>query len=167
MKITEAGLSHGIRSMPLTIIVTTATEIVSRWQGPDGLLIPPRQPAYSRALLDFWQAAKLGAKAEAEVANLRNTVARLTAEVDIMANNELRPRLAVYAHAAWSGWMRYLFANAIINADGTATIPARLVARWTRQMRTAYGDLSPADQILTVIGAEDHLEPTALSTVSG
>lgn len=54
-----------------------------------------------------------------------------------------RDRLADYAHTAWAGWMQYLFSVATRNPDGTVTLPAWAVARWERQMATAYADLPP------------------------
>jgi len=56
-----------------------------------------------------------------------------------------RSELAAYAHEAWSGWMRYLFSKCTEDAGGGLVIPAWAVARWTRQMSTAYKDL-PADE---------------------
>ncbi len=57
-----------------------------------------------------------------------------------------RARLAEYAHTAWAGWMTYLFALSMGHADGSVTIPAPLVARWQRQIATAYADLPPDEQ---------------------
>lgn len=74
--------------------------------------------------------------------------------------NETREQLAEYAHEAWSGWMRYMFDKAPVNADGTWTMPAWAVERWRRQMSTPYSDLpeeekgsdrAEADSILSVI----------------
>ena len=53
----------------------------------------------------------------------------------------LRESLAEYAHVAWAGWMQYLFGKSTRNADGTVTIPAWAVERWTRQAETEYADL--------------------------
>ena len=50
-------------------------------------------------------------------------------------------RLADLAHTQWAGWMRYLFRFGVDNPDGTFTITADKVARWTRQACTDYGDL--------------------------
>ncbi len=47
-----------------------------------------------------------------------------------------REALAEYAHAAWSGWMHYLFSK----CDGSV-IPPWAVERWKRQAATAYPDL--------------------------
>lgn len=52
--------------------------------------------------------------------------------------NEL---LAEYAHKAWSSWMEYLFEKSYLDMDGCVSIPADLVARWTRQMNMPYKDL--------------------------
>ncbi len=64
--------------------------------------------------------------------------------------NELTRNLAKYAHEAWSGWMKYMFVKCEINDDGTMTIPADLVARWTRQSSTAYEDLPAEEQLSDV-----------------
>lgn len=78
----------------------------------------------------------------------------------------LREGLADYAHAAWSGWMRYMFENSVHNEDGSVTIPRGLVERWTRQMNTDYpalpepekkSDRAEADRMLTIFGA---VQPT-------
>ena len=58
----------------------------------------------------------------------------------------LQELLAEYAHAAWSGWMQYMFSKSMLHADGSVTIPASLVQRWTRQMNTLYKDLPEVEQ---------------------
>ena len=77
--------------------------------------------------------------------------------------SENRPKLAAYAHDAWSGWMRYMFEKSNRHSDGSVTIPKELVARWQRQMSTSFcdlptseqqSDLDEADQILDIIN--DH-----------
>lgn len=55
--------------------------------------------------------------------------------------NRVKERLAGYAHAAWSGWMNYMFSKCEPGPNGTLIIPAWAVERWTRQMTTAYTDL--------------------------
>lgn len=60
--------------------------------------------------------------------------------------SERREALAEYAHAAWSGWMAYLFARSLVHPDGSVTIPPDLVARWKRQVSTPYADLPPHEQ---------------------
>ena len=74
-----------------------------------------------------------------------------------------RELLADYAHRAWSGWMHYLFDKSTYNADGTVTIPADLVQRWTRQMTTQYinlpenekeSDRKEADEIIAIVGKQ-------------
>lgn len=57
--------------------------------------------------------------------------------------NDLREALAAYSHDnAWSGWMRYMFAVGMKHEDGTWTMPAWAVERWTRQMETLYINLT-------------------------
>jgi hypothetical protein len=54
--------------------------------------------------------------------------------------------LAAQAHLSWAGWMCYLFEKSRRNSDGSVTIPASLVKRWTRQMETPYEGLSEAEK---------------------
>lgn len=59
----------------------------------------------------------------------------------------LREKLAMLVHEVqWSGWMKYLFSKGIFNKDGTWTMPAWAVKRWTRQMETPYSQLSDDEQ---------------------
>lgn len=59
-----------------------------------------------------------------------------------MNENSLREKLAEYSHdSAWSGWMKYMFSLCTPNEDGSMTIPAEKVERWTRQMNTLYVNL--------------------------
>uniref|UniRef100_A0A6H1ZAC1 Putative ryanodine receptor, RyR, domain containing protein n=1 Tax=viral metagenome TaxID=1070528 RepID=A0A6H1ZAC1_9ZZZZ len=77
-----------------------------------------------------------------------------------MLNENVREKLAVYAHDAWSGWMKYLFRKSAKNSDGTVTIPVWATERWMHQANTPYSklsddekksDLSEADQILALL----------------
>lgn len=74
--------------------------------------------------------------------------------------SDKREALSDYAHAAWSGWMHYMFGKCDRAPDGGVIVPASLVERWTRQMNTAYVDLpegekrsdrAEADKILEII----------------
>lgn len=75
---------------------------------------------------------------------------------------EVKAKLADYAHRAWSGWMTYLFSKSSVNEDGSVTIPAESVARWKRQMVTPYSnlpdlervsDLDEADKMMKILGS--------------
>jgi hypothetical protein len=57
-----------------------------------------------------------------------------------------REPLAAYAHRAWAGWMRYLFEKSAPQSDGCVLIPPQLVARWRRQVETAYDDLPDSER---------------------
>ena len=80
-------------------------------------------------------------------------------------NDDIREQLAAYSHdASWGGWMRYMFNKGTHNADGTWTMPADLVERWARQMKTPYAELpesekssdrDEADKMLAIIGVYD------------
>ena len=54
--------------------------------------------------------------------------------------------LANVQHEIWSHWMKYLFSVSSQNISGSVTIPANLVARWTRQMNTPYAELSEKEK---------------------
>ena len=70
----------------------------------------------------------------------------------------LREKLAEYAHEAWSRWMRYLFSKSTVNNDGSVTIPALLVKRWTRQMDTDYHMLSNSEHQSDILEADRMLD---------
>lgn len=55
-------------------------------------------------------------------------------------------KLADYSHEAWSGWMRYMFAQGTFANDGTWHMPKEKVERWTRQMNTPYQQLSESEK---------------------
>ncbi len=59
---------------------------------------------------------------------------------------KIREDVAGLCHEQWSGWMRWLFQFGVHNDDGTFTMDADKVARWTRQMKTSYADLSGSEQ---------------------
>jgi hypothetical protein len=61
-------------------------------------------------------------------------------------HSDAREALAAYAHEAWSGWKEYEFSKGTLNADGTWTMPAWAVERWTRQMHTPYDALPEAEK---------------------
>ena len=54
--------------------------------------------------------------------------------------------LAAVEHERWSHWQRHLHAQCQSQDDGSLTIPADLVARWTTQMSTPYPGLSEAEK---------------------
>jgi len=60
--------------------------------------------------------------------------------------DEFTERLAALCHSQWSGWMEYLFSQGSFNGDGTWTMPAWAVERWTRQMETDYAELSESEK---------------------
>lgn len=78
---------------------------------------------------------------------------------------DIREMLAAYSHdSAWSGWMRYMIGKGTLNPDGSWTMPAWAVERWTRQMNTPYAELpeqeknsdrEEADKMLAIIGLMD------------
>jgi hypothetical protein len=57
-----------------------------------------------------------------------------------------REQLADISHEIWSSWTRWQFSVCTPNADGSLTIPASLVERWTRQMNTPYAELSEREK---------------------
>ena len=61
------------------------------------------------------------------------------------AREALIHRLAAIEHERWSHWQRYMHGKATRQEDGALLLPADLVARWEKQIATAYADL-PADE---------------------
>ncbi len=57
-----------------------------------------------------------------------------------------RERLAALQHDIWAHWIRYQFSCCIKNEDGSLTIPADKVERWTRQKDTAYMHLTEREK---------------------
>lgn len=55
-------------------------------------------------------------------------------------------RLAAIEHERWAHWQKYLHQQCKRLADGSLVIPAELVVRWTRQIETAYADLSEVEK---------------------
>jgi len=72
--------------------------------------------------------------------------------------------VASLVHDIWSRWMSYVFSKAVLNEDGSYTIPVEFVDRWQRQIDTFYEDLPEkekysdkelAKEILQVIKDEE------------
>lgn len=64
----------------------------------------------------------------------------------VLARKELLDELAAVEHERWSHWQRYLHSKCVPADDGSLTIPAELVARWTAQMRMPFAELSEAEK---------------------
>ena len=60
--------------------------------------------------------------------------------------NTLREELAAIQHTIWAHWMKHLFSVSVHNHDGSYTIPAEKVKRWTQQMKTPYEELKDAEK---------------------
>ena len=54
--------------------------------------------------------------------------------------------IADVQHAIWAHWMAYMFTQGTYNADGSWTMPAAKVERWTRQMNTPYSELTEKEK---------------------
>lgn len=75
------------------------------------------------------------------------------------AEPSAREKLANYAHAAWAGWMKYMFQKSVHNLpDNTVTIPASLAERWMRQMNTPYAELPENEKESDRLEADRMLE---------
>lgn len=68
------------------------------------------------------------------------------------------------AHDQWAHWMKYLFSQGQFNPDGTWTMPAWAVDRWTRQMQTPYAELSESEQESDRKEADKFLEVVTLKS---
>jgi hypothetical protein len=54
----------------------------------------------------------------------------------------LTEQLAAIEHERWSHWQRYLHSKGVRQPDGSLLLSADLVARWERQSKTKYAELS-------------------------
>lgn len=59
---------------------------------------------------------------------------------------ELLEQLAAIEHERWAHWQGYLHSKCSRNDDGSLTIPSELVARWERQIKTPYQNLSEVEK---------------------
>lgn len=66
--------------------------------------------------------------------------------LDILQSGELMETLAAVEHERWSHWQHHVHSKCSRNPDGSLTIPAELVARWTDQMSTPYPELSEQEK---------------------
>lgn len=86
----------------------------------------------------------------------------MTDQEAIQQSIDLREQLSRLEHDQWSGWWDYQVEKSTINPDGSMTIPAWAVERWTRQAKTPYAELSEqekqsdrieADRVLILVNA--------------
>lgn len=66
--------------------------------------------------------------------------------VQRLRDPELLEKLAAAEHERWAHWQRYLHQQCTPGPDGSLTIPADLVRRWTVQIDTPYADLTQAEK---------------------
>lgn len=63
-----------------------------------------------------------------------------------LQSDELLELLAAAEHQRWAHWQRYVHDHGEIATDGSLTIPADLVKRWTEQMDTPYSALTEEEK---------------------
>jgi len=66
-------------------------------------------------------------------------------DIDDFLGNLLEP-LAAVEHDRWAHWQGYMHSKGIPQPDGSLLVPADLVARWEKQMRTKYVDLTEEER---------------------
>lgn len=60
----------------------------------------------------------------------------------IVISELMTERLAEIEHDRWAHWQKYLHGMGVRNIDGSMTLPANLVEKWTRLIETPYSNLS-------------------------
>lgn len=61
-------------------------------------------------------------------------------------SREMIEHLAEIEHERWAHWQSYLHQQGVLNDDGSLTLPAELVSRWTRLINTPYPDLTQEER---------------------
>ena len=61
---------------------------------------------------------------------------------DALDDGTLLEALAVVEHERWAHWQAYVHDQGVKNPDGSITLPANLVERWSRQIATPYDQLT-------------------------
>ena len=61
---------------------------------------------------------------------------------EILESQRVVEQLTSIEHDRWAHWQRYIHTHCERRADGSLVIPPDLVARWERQIETAFVDLS-------------------------
>lgn len=64
----------------------------------------------------------------------------------MLESADLLDELAAVEHERWSHWQRYLHDQCRPGPDGSLTIPADQVRRWSTQMSTPYSELSDEER---------------------
>ena len=59
---------------------------------------------------------------------------------------QLLEQLAAIEHDRWAHWQRYVHDHGQLQPDGSVILPANLVERWERQIRTPYDDLADSEK---------------------
>lgn len=72
---------------------------------------------------------------------LRSARTNIELEVAYSPDYLTPTNLTIAQHHLWSNWMRYLFGWGYEHEDGSITLPAEAVKRWTRQMNSSFHDL--------------------------
>lgn len=70
----------------------------------------------------------------------------LDAILATLYSETLVEELAALEHDRWAHWQRYLHSKCEAHEDGSLSIPAELVQRWTEQVETAYADLTEEEK---------------------
>ncbi|WP_371422303.1 hypothetical protein [Tardiphaga sp.] len=60
--------------------------------------------------------------------------------------DQLLEQLAAIEHDRWAHWQRYVHDQGQLQPDGSVILPANLVERWERQIRTPYDDLADSEK---------------------
>lgn len=66
--------------------------------------------------------------------------------LSVLRSEKLLERLASIEHERWSHWQRYIHEQCVRGEDGSLTIPADLVRRWSEQLETPYSELSEEEK---------------------
>ena len=65
---------------------------------------------------------------------------------EILSRPDVLDQLADIEHERWAHWQRFVHDNCQEQEDGSFVIPADMVHRWERQIKTPYSQLTEAER---------------------
>lgn len=75
-----------------------------------------------------------------------------------LEESKIDEQIANRVFNTWAQWLKFIFSNGKFNTDGSFTIPAKYVSKWTAIMTKRYNDLTEKQKIPSKLVAEVYLD---------